>query len=96
LHQKSDHTINGNRYELEAQIMFKSDDASRAGKRAMVSVLFHVEVDERNPVLEQFIWNMTDGYMDMSGPGGLDLSKMFVDKNANKNALKLNNVVKFD
>lgn len=68
----------------------------KAGKKAMVSVLFHVEVDEKNPVLETFIWDMQNGHNEYTGDAGIDLSKMFVDKNADKNAVKLSPAVKFD
>jgi len=63
-HQGSDHTINGFRYDLEAQIIWRSDDPSKAGKKAIVSVLFHVEVDAKNPVLETFIWDLQNGHND--------------------------------
>jgi hypothetical protein len=81
---------------LEAQIIYRSDDPLKAGKKAMVSVLFHVEVDSKNPVLETFVWDLTNGHNEYTGDAGIDLTKMFVDKNADKNAVKLSNSVKFD
>lgn len=95
-HQGSDHTINGFRYDLEAQIIWRSDDPSKAGKKAVVSVLFHVEVDQKNPVLETFVWDLQNGHNEYTGDAGIDLGKMFVDKNADKNAIKLSNSIKFD
>jgi len=95
-HQGSDHTINGYRYELEAQIIFKSDDPTKAGKKAIISVLFHTEVDEKNPVLERFIWDLPNGHNEYKGDGAIDLSKLFVDKKQDKNAIKLSNSVKFN
>lgn len=62
----------------------------------MVSVLFHTEVDEKNPVLERFVWDLPNGHNEYKGDGGIDLSKMFVNKNADKNAIKLSNSVKFN
>lgn len=47
-HHESDHTVGGFRYDVEAQIIYKSADVTKAGKKAMVSVLFHSEVGEKN------------------------------------------------
>lgn len=62
----------------------------------MVSALFHVEVDNKNPVLETFVWDLMNGHNEQTGDAGIDLGKMFVDKNADKNAIKLSNAIKFD
>lgn len=34
----------------------------RQAKKAIVSALFHVEVDEKNPVLETFVWDLQNGH----------------------------------
>jgi len=62
----------------------------------MISAMFHVEVDSKNPVLETFVWDLMNGHNEYTGDAGIDLGKMFVEKNVNPNAVKLSEAVKFD
>lgn len=47
---------------MEAQVMYKSDDPDKAGKKAIVSSLFHREVAEKNELLELFVWDVLAGH----------------------------------
>lgn len=76
-HHESDHTVGGFRYEIEAQIIYKSDDVTKAGKKAMVSVLFHSEVGEKNKYMEAFAFDMLNGYNLYEGDKALDLTWLF-------------------
>lgn len=62
LHLDSDHTIDGFRFPMEAQILYRSDDPKKAGKKAIVSALFHREIDAKNELLEKFVWDVLSGH----------------------------------
>lgn len=83
-HHESDHTVGGFRYPIEAQIIYKSDDITKAGKKAMISILFHDEIGEKNPFMESFAFDMLNGYAKYEGSQGLDLSTLF-DTNGSSN-----------
>jgi len=83
-HHESDHTVGGFRYPIEAQIIYKSDDVTKAGKKAMISILFHDEIGEKNPFMESFAFDMLNGYAKYEGSQGLDLSTLF-DTNESSN-----------
>lgn len=61
-HGESDHTVNGMRYPLEAQVLFKSADPNRAGKNAIVSILYKDDVGVKNPAFETFAFDMLSGH----------------------------------
>lgn len=80
IHHDSDHTINGKNMPLEAQIFYRSDDLSKAGKKAMISVLFHEEVGVKNPLFEQFAWDLLNGNGKYEGDKALNLEHLFSEK----------------
>jgi len=56
----------------------------------MISVLFHDEVGEKNPLMEQFIWDCLNGYGKYEADKALDLSTMFVNKKGSPEAKAAN------
>jgi len=50
------------RYPLEAQVLFKSADPNRAGKNAIISILFKDDVGVKNQALETFAFDMLSGH----------------------------------
>lgn len=79
-HHESDHTVQGFRYPLEAQIIYAPLSKNKsAGKKAILSVLFNTDVDVKNPILDRFVWDMLNGHATYTGDAGMDLGKMFTD-----------------
>lgn len=64
---------------IEAQIFYRLDDSNKAGKRAMISVLYHDEIDAHNPLFEQFAWDVLNGHGKYEGTDNkLDLNYLFL------------------
>jgi carbonic anhydrase len=95
-HSPSDHTINGYRYPLEAQVMFKSSDPAMAGKNAIVSVLFSDDVGVKNEALEIFTFDMLNGHGVYKEDAGIDITKLFLGKDYKPDPMQIGKAVKFN
>lgn len=95
-HGQSDHTINGYRYPLEAQVLFKSADPNKAGKNAIISVLFKDDVGVKNPALETFAFDMLSGHGTYKGDAGIDITLLFRDKDYKPDPMEIGKSVKFN
>lgn len=95
-HGESDHTVNGLRYPLEAQVLFKSADPNRAGKNAIISVLFKDDVGVKNQAFETFAFDMLSGHGLYKGDAGIDISKLFHDKDYVPDPMQIGKGVKFN
>ena len=83
-HHESDHTIHGKNYPIEAQIFYKSDDSTKAGKKAMISLLFHEDVGVKNSVFETFAWDLLNGNGKYEKENAIDLTNLFEEKKEGK------------
>jgi len=95
-HGESDHTVNGYRYPLEMQVLFKSADPNRAGKNAIISVLYKDDVGVKNPAFEVFAFDMLSGHGKYTGDAGIDISKLFHDKDYKPDPMQIGHSLKFN
>jgi hypothetical protein len=76
--------------------MYKSSDPYKAGKNAIVSVLFKDDVGVKNPVMESFAFDMLSGHGKYTGDAGLDITKLFHDKDYKPDPMAIGKAVKFN
>jgi len=70
---------------------------TKAGKQAMISVLFHEEVGAKNPLFETFAWDLLNGNGKYEGDKGLDMSNLFSEVKKDDGCdTQVNAAIKFD
>jgi carbonic anhydrase len=78
------------------QVLFKSADPNRAGKNAIISVLYKDDVGVKNPAFESFAFDMLSGHGKYTGDAGIDISKLFHDKDYKPDPMQIGKSLKFN